>query len=404
MKEHAKMSVYQILTALIIAAILNLNIFRIVLRTPSSAITYPVFAVFFLLIVMQYGKKEYYELNLPVAAALSLYLIWSVVSLFIFGGSYISELIKFIISLGIGYLASLSDERTRSLSFDISIIISALYSIYAVIYHNNIYRSLIRNGLENYLTITISMGFGLTLAIISLITEKESWKRRTLYISAALAQTLGLLNYSARGNLIFPFIVSAAFLIYDSKTSFLSLLRNSLFIIIAGLSAYYLFTSFASEKLVMRLTRLFASAEQEGRVPIYRLFLKDIWDNTRFFIGNGFGRSANLLKDNGFSEHYPHNFILELVSEGGIFGILLIGTTVFETFRSSRIIANSLRKDNTPEGRRKTRTVYLITSGLLFFVLNYFKSYSIYDGYQMFIFIGMIMHTELLLQNKEVAV
>ena len=97
-EQKTHLSVYQVLTALLLASILNLNIFRIVLRTSSNMISYPIFALFFILILIQNGKRTHFELNIPVAAAIFLYIAWSIVSLFMFGGSYLREFIKFLIA------------------------------------------------------------------------------------------------------------------------------------------------------------------------------------------------------------------------------------------------------------------------------------------------------------------
>ena len=403
-EQKTHLSVYQVLTALLLASILNLNIFRIVLRTSSNMISYPIFALFFILILIQNGKRTHFELNIPVAAAIFLYIAWSIVSLFMFGGSYLREFIKFLICLVVGYLAGFTDRDTKNAAFSFSIILSALYSIYAIVYHNDIFRALIRNGSENYLTVTIPIGLGLTISLISLITEKESMTRRLICVSAALIQTFGLLNYSARGNLIFPFLVAGAFLVYESRSDLKSLLRNTLIILAGTAIAYYLFRNYASDKLVTRLTRLVSSVEQEGRVPIYRLFISDLWNNMRFLIGIGFGRSAELLKNNGFSELYPHNFILELVCEGGIFGVFLVIATLFEVIKAEKTIVWSVRNNHLVNDNKNSRTVYLTTSVLFFFILNYFKSYSIYDGYQMFICIAMILHSETLFEKDRLTV
>lgn len=389
-----KISVLFFLEELLLAIILNMNAVKVVLKTTGNSLTY----VFFLMFVaVSIGQRFIIkDAKFPIDYEL----LFILFVFFVFAGlsTLWSEIVaigekvlKFSLGIIIAYLAALMSEDSRLKAFQISLFISTFYGAYILFNYTGVYSAFIRSGIYNYLVITLPLGLGLSFAlVIIMITDTGLWMKLCLVLSIVI-QTLALIKFAARGNLIFPIILTAGMLIYKNRRNPKLLLVS--IILVAGLiwMLYFVTIKYGDELLVYRLTRLFEGGKQEKRLPLYRYYITYIFEHANYVIGQGFGAASKVLADGGFHESYPHNFILELVGENGLVGIALIIFIFVRLLQSEyRYLGGNI---SICDNEEVTNQVFAITNaGLFFYLLTYFKSYSIYDGYQLFIFVSMMLN------------
>ena len=381
-------------SALALAFVLNLNSVTTVWPSQSNLLTALIFLAFFVTVLASNSKIFSIRLHIPLAITISLYVLWSLFSFILYDANYYRVLLKFLICIIVAYLAGWMHEEAIITAFNVAIVLSSVFSLYAIARYRYIYNTLIVSGEGNRLTITLPIGLGLMLALVNIIIQRGAVFKQLLYIAAAIVQILALFNYDARGNLIFALAVFVVMIIFDSMANKRVMIRN-LLLLFAGIIIFLvMFRQYASVSMIYRMNRLFQATEDEVRIPIYKFYLNDIWRHYRFAIGSGLGRSVKVFEAGGFTERYPHNFALELIGEGGVFGIALILAALIEIIRAERQRLISLKKTLWDRKNLEVQLFFLLNGGLLFYALNYAKSYSIYDGYQLFIFIAMILATD----------
>lgn len=393
MLKREKLSINEALCATLLALILSLNAVSTVFPAYRTVLTYSIFGLFIVITIFTTCKHLKFRVNWPITVTVLLYLLWSFITMELHNTGAEAQYVKFILCLIVASMAATLNRQTRMVAIRISILISTLFAVYTILRYDRIYRTVIYSQAGSGLTITLPISFGLMLALIEILLNRGKKLKIIAYFVSVIIQTVALLAFSARSNLIFPYIVFIILLLLDSRNNRRAVIRNIILLVIGIILFYYLFSRFANAKMVLRLTRLFTQYEDEPRVLLYRTYIKDIIENTRWLLGSGFGRSAEIIHSAGLRHNYPHNLILEFIGEGGIFGISLVITTTVELIRAERFHVSNLNEIEWNMNAFATQAFFLINGGFLFYLFSFFKSYSIYDGYQLFIFIGMILFT-----------
>ena len=396
MNRIRRLRLLDCLEIFLMAIILNLNAIRIIMRS-SDFLTYFVFLSFSIIVaVNEFGirrKKYIYYNDVVIPLLLSfIYIVFSSLG----NENALSKLIKFVSCIIVANMASYLDNDKRALGLQLSAIISTVYSIYLIININAIY-SLGSSRVFNYLDITLPIGLGLSFLLSSLFIGKmwqTSFLNLAVIIFSIVVHLYSIIQLYARGNLVFPIIIAIALLLYNNKTSLKKIMMSGVVVIGLLLISYNIFLRFANERLIRRLMNLFTNISQEDRFPIYRFYIDYIIQDFRFVFGMGFRSSTEVLQKAGFSVSYPHNFILELVGELGIVGLSLILCILGRIWRSAKKELKNFRSISVSSFVNEKILYYATLAGFLFYMFSYFKSYSIYDGYQFFIFIGWIIHKD----------
>lgn len=394
MYSFHRLQLLDYLEILFFAIILNLNAIRIMILS-SEILTYLVFVAFCFIIFVNefiFYKKQYICLK-DVLVILMVSFIY--IGFTSFGNeNALPQMFKFLSCIIVANLSASLDDKKRSLGLQLSVIISTIYSIYLIQNMKAIY-SLVSSRVFNYLDITLSLGLGMSFLLSSLFLGKI-WKRSKISLAivsfSIFVHALSLLQLYARGNLIFPIVVVITILLYKNKINIKKLIMSGFVVLVVLAISYYVISRFANERLLKRLMGLFTNnIFQEDRIQIYRFYIDYILHNLRCITGIGFKASAEVLQKARFTVSYPHNFILELIGELGIIGFTLIFIITLRVIKG--INKQIAQFENSNMDVSKSATLFYATfAGLLFYTFSYLKSYSIYDGYQLYIFISWIMH------------
>ncbi len=392
MEKMRSITMVDKICAVLLALVFNLNAMSIIYVSMPSAVTYAVFVAFCLSVMVSNSRKSKIMINVPICFTLLLFLAWSFATMYLFGTKSESRYLKFIICLMVAWFASTISVKTRLYAIRVSTLISTLYGVYVLSRNDYIYRRIISTHIRNRLDVTLPIGLGLMFALVGILISRETRLLCMYYIMCAAVQTVALLSFAARGNLIFPFATFLVLLFTDSRLNRRKVFQNLLLILGAAIAFVFLFYRYANSRLVTRMMRLFMETEEEGRVSLYKSYITSIIQHTYFLIGSGFGSSAQILENLGYlGFRYPHNLFLELIGEGGVFGISFILVVIVELQKKYKRIIREIRNINWDPFDAYTQHFYLISGGLLFYLMSYSKSYSIYNGYQLFIFIGMVL-------------
>lgn len=382
----------RVISALLLALILNVNGLRIITGI-NIPLSYSLFALFGISVTAIHflEKRRKPSINIPLAIALALAAVWAATSIILKGRSGWGNLFKFYASIIVAFCATQLDTRQRVYTLRFFLTVNVFYSIYTVFSHSYISTTYLIPKIYNYLDVTLPMGLGLAVCLSLLFLGTGSLRSVALYLVVAGMQILGLFQYYARGNVLFPLLTVVILLFLIALSDCSKRLRNltSIGVIIAV--SVGLFLLFSSPKMVRRMTNLFYSLSEELRLDLFRHYWQSIASQKTLLLGIGFGQSRDILLAGGFDHYYPHNFLLELAGELGLAGVVLILTTVVEICRSVRLYLQQIRM--VQSNCDLSISFLFSAAGFLFFLMTFSKSYSIFDGYQLFIFIAMLLVT-----------
>lgn len=235
-----------------------------------------------------------------------------------------------------------------------------------------------------YLSIGLVLGFSIFL---TMNYEKKYSLINLLFFPLLLL----LVASSARGPLIFYFLtlitITSLYLPMNTfKFNKIKTLSYGITTLLLCILFYIYSESFeASEFLsqtTSRMSLLFAENKGESVTIRYFLFDKaiDMFSENLFF-GNGFGTFGYFVYGE-YLKLYPHNIILELVSEIGMLGFF-----IFSIFLISMFMGNF-----------SNRLFYCV---FLFSILNLMKSYSFQD---LRIFFGLLSVSIVLFQKEKITI
>lgn len=398
----------QTLECILLALILNMNSIRIIFGNKiGSIIAYSIYILFVILLFIKSIKKRYISINKNIIVISGFVIVAiSLISLLIRGKvAYLSTWIKFLVSILIGINASTFSIKQIKITFKYIVFTGGIYSIYIL---NNISRLqyLIKHMPDqiNYLVVTLPLGVTLTATLIFIFYSKKL-KMKIIYFISSIVLLAALFNFQARANLIFPIIITVFILLISvikKPSNLIKLILGVLVgVIVLRMSIQYLDV----DKLILRLSRLFNETESEPRVLLYFNYWKYITEDFRWIVGIGFNESKNALSAMHMIETYPHNFILEIFGELGVVGLLCCISIILKIYQYIISILGWMLKNLRNVNERqfiinkdeKIISCNLVISCFIFYFLTYFKSYSIYDAYQLFSITGFVVaiYTEL---------
>lgn len=401
----------QTIECILLALILNMNSIRIVFSGKlGNVIAYSIYMIFILILFIKILKKRHISINKNLMVISSFIIVASAfISLLTRGKlEYLSIWIKFLISILIGINASTFSIKQIKCTFKYIVFTGGIYSIYVL---NNISKLnyLMKNAPQqmNYLVITLPLGVSLLSALIFIFFIKE-FKIKIICLIFSILLLLGLLNFQARANLIFPIVILIFLLLISlikKPSNIIKLALGCLVgVILLRISAQY----FDMDKLIYRVTRLFNDSESEPRIILYSNYWNYINKDFRWILGIGFNESKNALASMYMIESYPHNFILEIFGELGVVGLSCCITIIIKSCQYSisimKWMLKNIKNKNSKKIINKEEKIIscnLVIGCFIFYFLTYCKSYSIYDAYQLFSITGFIVavYTELFRRN-----
>ena len=380
------------------ACILNLNALKIVTGINENGLVFGIFAAFAAVVFLNKIQNDglHFRFDNTLLLVLTIFVLTAIVSMVFTGADGIVALVKFMAGIVIAYLASQMRWANRMGGLKISVVTSTLYSVFLIVRYSWIYATYTSGstGSANYLIVTLPVGLGLSLALVLMTVTKTKPLEKVIYIAAVVIQTVALMQYPARRNLIFPLVLTAILLIYKNWNKPKFLILSLLLIALLAIGLFWITTTLGNNYLQYRMTRMFESQEQEQRIPLYGYYLGYIFDHMNYLLGQGFKNAGDVLAQGGFHEHYPHNFLLEIIGEMGIVGIALLSVVGYKIIMGEYNQIKYFRSIDIADRKKQEGWFFAANAGLLFYLMTYFKSYSIYDGYQLFIFIAFMIHSD----------
>lgn len=231
----------------------------------------------------------------------------------------------------------------------------------------------------NYLLISVPIGLLACLCVAALLWERSK-ARIVIYLVVYFLAIASLLTMQSRAVFIFTLMFTFLLPVVFFKSIKIGFYLLSLIMIVSFLFYESLQELYFQSVISVRLNDLLDNFESEPRWQIYSIYFASFYDF--FLTGFGLGGTPMSLYANT-SEKYPHNFILEFISEfgiiGGVFSFWLIISTVLYATRKLRF--------------NKYETYIFVAS--CYFILNFMKSFSIYDSSMLFLFAGLAMNRKL---------
>lgn len=383
------------LEVLFLALIFNMNALKIVTRINSNSFFYIFYLGFICISALRLILDKKNELKIDIHLLVVIVFFVFSATLSIIRTDYesgLDTLFKLISGLILAYLSSYMSKEDRIKSFKLTAAISTCYAVFLLMNYRSVYSYFILAHRSEYLMITLPLGIGLSLSLIFLLMHSKTRLSKIVNIVSCIIQFAALVRFPARANVLFPLLIIVGYVIIKNRK------KPARLIISIAISAFVLFVAYnvvmsqGNNLLSSRIERLFTNIQKEPRVVLYNFYTTYILQNANYIFGQGFAKSAQILRGNFFEERYPHNLFLEIIGENGLIGILLIAVVAYKLYKGEK----SLKEDYTESSKDSLVSLnyVLLNIGLLFFLLTYSKSYSIYNGYQLFIFLSMIIHEE----------
>lgn len=284
---------------------------------------------------------------------------------------------------------------------NLSLIYNIIYSIVVMILNETIKRGFIIQAGESirytYITVTFTIGLSLTIVLVRLLVNRKSLKDYVNLIISSVIYLIAILQYNARGNLIFPFLVFVILLLYSFSYDGKTILKTFFFLGVCIILISYGYNSLIDNTLFMRIIDL-ASGNDSGRLEIWKYYLSEGISGIYKIVGIGFKQSPKILKVLGGGNAYPHNFIIEAYGELGIVGLIII----FE-----KLIYTPIREviKQRVKNTHNNILVFTIIASYMYICFSYLKSGSLYDAYLLFIFsalLGVKMKKRRYIQSNDV--
>ena len=375
------------LESLLVAMLINLNAVKILLRIPfNSKSVYVIFIGCILVsvvkdnLMLSTGDKTI-RITLLMAVPI---IVYSFLSCIWTGFDNLFSSFKLLISILLFF--SISKMRKKQLKCVIvySLLINTVFSTALLLRPRMLsYYA----GSINYLNVTLSLGFILSISLTAsaclAVKSKFTWKT-ALYIAFSLLFLVTLTTFIARGPIVIPIIIAVAMLILigvkNIKKGFVAF---GLFALV-GLFGWRYYTSHASGYALARMQSLIFSTSNESRIGIWKLAIKTIFENYWFLLGGGTNAFSNSV-----IRYYPHNIVIQMVGEYGIYGLCFLAYIMISACKS-------MLKYNSHISSGKIFDVdfYLIYSsfaGWIYFFLTYCKSFSMYDAYPFYIMFAVFV-------------
>lgn len=233
----------------------------------------------------------------------------------------------------------------------------------------------------NYLNITLTLGFCFTISLVEIVQGLYCEKKKTMLLASvsSLFFFLVLMIFAARGVLLFPPLIMlfTAFIKRGRNKRKFFLLLGLMTVMVLCAVEYFLqnMSGFA----LAHMTRLFDDAGEESRIDLWIQSLDTIVNNLWIFWGagfNGFGASTTF---------YPHNIFIQTLGDFGILGLL--GFSLILYYVLKRGIKYYTKTSINSSGNLSI----LCLAGVLYYLLTFCKSFSMYDSCPLLIMISLCL-------------
>ncbi|EOX3898153.1 O-antigen ligase family protein [Vibrio alginolyticus] len=230
----------------------------------------------------------------------------------------------------------------------------------------------------NYLLMSIAVGLSCCISYLRVFYSSNKLKK-IFFIFIALVTWLGLFSMQSRAVFLFAFgyylLLPAFILKGKAKTKFIIFISMSTFMVI---SYFYqdIVYFYENSKIYQRMSDLFFNYQNEPRIVTYTTFfshLSEFW-----FSGYGLNQTSSNIYVYTI-EKYPHNFVLEFWSE---FGLLGLSFALFFSFMPFFYIFKK---------RKVSEEEYISILIYLYYLMNFMKSFSIYDSSMLFLSAGIVV-------------
>ena len=357
------------------------------------AITYyNLIGIFFLLLIISftfYCIKYYprFSLRLPlgeiiILTSYLLVVVYACFSLLETGGGnvvFIADLLSLILIYIIARLIDLSAYKMIVFTVFFIGFVHALMLIYA--------RAYIYSSGVNYLLLSLVIGLFTCFSLIGILMQKKILFK-LIFVGLYFVGWIALFAMQSRATFIYVALYSfiVPFFIMSGKKRLVFLVSLSL--TISALFIYFyneIVLLYEASKVYQRMDSLFNNFGNEQRFITYGLYFSKISD----FFPTGFGVGGTTEGIYSTTvEKYPHNFILEFFSEFGVIGLIF---SVIFIFNSLFVSFCRIRREFW------SLTIFSL---FFFYLMNFNKSFSIYDSSMLFLAIGLIFNKKIFLELK----
>ncbi|OBT09109.1 hypothetical protein A9267_08845 [Shewanella sp. UCD-FRSSP16_17] len=234
----------------------------------------------------------------------------------------------------------------------------------------------------NYLLLSLPIGISAVLCF-HFWNTLNSLFIRLLYLVIGFLCFFGLFYLQSRAVVITVVVFSIVATLIDSslKTVTIKLIISMVFVFFVFVTFFDSFVGlYESSALFERMNGLITGESSEPRVLLYSDFFSRL--NTFYFSGFGMGGTEIALYENTAAK-YPHNFILEFISEfgilGGLFSLLITITALLQCVKLVMVDSKNMG----------------LVLFYLFYLMNFMKSFSIYQSTFLFVAFGLLFNSNL---------
>ena len=376
-------NVFDNIEAILISLVLSVNVLRIFLGvSDTNLLLYLVYVFALFVLYIKYHKKIVKMIksirSLKMSFAFIVFIIlYSIISLL--WSNYESAILtccKFIVALILAFLCIfVPSDKIKAIGVYF-VLLNIIYSILCLTMMSRV-TLMFGNGM-NYLNATLTLGFSFSIALVSLLIAffNKNLLLILCWISLSALFFISLLSFIARGVLIFPPIIALCMIPFIGKNH----LRRTIFIlgisIVIGYFAIQYFMDLASDYGASRMLRLFEDAEEEDRFELWQqcsfIMIEKYW----YFFGGGICAFSSTI-------YYPHNIFLQILGEFGIIPLIVFLYMIITLF----LKFFKLNKHVSTGGKWP---LYFVFVGMLYYILTFSKSFSLYDALPLFIMMALL--------------
>ncbi|QHJ13438.1 hypothetical protein FX988_03699 [Paraglaciecola mesophila] len=238
-------------------------------------------------------------------------------------------------------------------------------------------RSYLYSSGINYLLMSFVVALSTCICVPGVLLAK-SIKIKILFIVIALINWVGLLSMQSRAAFIFAFfylIISPLFLLTNKSKAIYIATLSLLGMLIFSYFYKEIIEFYQNSAVYARMFDLISNFENEPRLDVYGRVYNSLGEF--YLTGYGLGETTpNLYKYT--KDKYPHNFILEFWTEFGFLGLFFSLWLLFIGVKSCFFL-----------NFNKYYNAVAVTM-YLFFLMNFMKSFTIYDSAILFFLTGVI--------------
>lgn len=381
------------LDLILLSLVLNINVLRFFFNTEENNLL--LYSLYIFCIIFLYKNNKSNIINIYISdKSIRLYcgywlclLCYSLISsVLLVNGLFL--FFKFLVSVIIALLCvGIKYSRIQAV-IKYYILVNIIYSICIYINPQKVFSYM--SGTVNYLNMTLTLGFCLSLFLVQGVNYYYSDKGKLLLQSLVgiVIFFIVIMLFPARGVLIFPPMI-VLYIAYKNRKR--SIVKFWIFIVaLTALIyfAFYYFMQHASEYALVHMTGLFENTEGESRITVWDTAINAIIDNYWMFIGAGFDGFNCLFG------YYPHNIFLHILADFGfipLIGFIIIIVYVFRNY--NRICIKMISKTFIS-------SFQLCFAGFLYYLLTFCKSFSMYDACPLLIMISLCFVSILTINNS----